>query len=119
MPVVIAHAEDDWDIPDSHSDALFGAFLEGELPGLKLPAVPIHASKEDLALLSSSIEARREVRGHIVRRTQMGGFGYVEKFWDESHERNVVLVKAMYGGHDHIGAQEGVQDVIGQMFGFF
>lgn len=119
MPVLIAHAENDWDIPDSHSDALFSAFLEGELPELKLPAVPIQATKEEFDLMSSSLEARQKVRDRTVKRTNMGGFGYVESFWDASKERTVTLVKTVYGGHDYIGVQEGVQDVMGQMFGFF
>lgn len=53
---------------------------------------------------------RRTLREKLVERHEMPTLGTVEKFAD------AVLVTARYGGHDHIGLQEGVQDVIGDVF---
>lgn len=116
--MLIAHAENDWDIPHSHSDVLFNAFLNGVLPELKLPRDAIRATKEEYEAMSSSMDKRQRAREKVVKRIDMEGFGYIESFWDKTKERNVTLVKTLYGGHDYLGVQEGVQDAIGRMFGF-
>ncbi|KAF9454841.1 alpha/beta-hydrolase [Macrolepiota fuliginosa MF-IS2] len=118
-PVLIAHAENDWDIPHTHSDVLFNAFLDGVLPELDLPANTIRVKPEEYHAMTSSIAKRQATREKLVTRTDMAGFGYTESFWDGTKERNVTLVKTLYGGHDYLGVQEGVQDAIGHMFGFF
>ena len=116
-PVLIAHAENDWDIPNFHADVLFNAFLDRVLPGLKLPQSALQVTPEDRDTLSASLEKRKVVRRRIVEHIGMGDFGYIERFWDKTKERNVTLVKAKYGGHDYLGVQEGVQDAMGHMFG--
>lgn len=114
---MIAHAENDWDIPDSHSDVLFNAFLNAVLPELKLPANAVRATREEYDMMSSSLEKRQAAREKVIKRTDMPGFGYIESFLDEKKGRKVMLVKTLYGGHDYLGVQEGVQDAIGRMFG--
>lgn len=117
--MLIAHAENDWDIPDSHSDVLFHAFLDGVLPKLEVPGSAISATKEEYDAMSSSIKKRQAAKEKLVYRVDMPGFGHTESFWDEKKQRNVTLVKTLWGKHDYCGAQEGVQDAIGRMFGLF
>lgn len=117
--MLIAHAENDWDIPHSHSDVLFNAFLDGVLPELKLPESAVRATREDYEVMSASLAKRRVVREKLVDHFDMGDFGYIERFWDKTKKRNVTLVKAKHGGHDYLGVQEGVQDAMGHMFGLF
>jgi abhydrolase domain-containing protein 12 len=118
-PVLIAHAENDWDIPDFHSDVLFDGFLDGVLPELTLPEKALRATREDYEAISASLKKRQWARQKIVHHVDMGGFGYIDTFWDKNKERNVTLVKSKYGGHDYLGVQEGVQDAMGRLFGLF
>lgn len=117
--MLIAHAENDWDIPHTHSDVLFDAFLDGMLPKVKLPESAARATKKDYDAMSASQEQRSAAREKLVDHIDMGDFGYIERFWDKTKKRNVMLVKAKHGGHDYLGVQEGVQDAMGRMFGLF
>ncbi|KAL1744083.1 Alpha/Beta hydrolase protein [Schizophyllum fasciatum] len=96
--IVVAHSENDYDIPHTHSETLFAAFL-----------APILATSanDDTA---RHLPIRRE---DIVKRTPIRNFGVVEEFVDSrSGGRRVIFVKALAGGHDYLGVQEGVQDVL-------
>ena len=111
--MLIAHAKNDWDIPDFHADVLFNAFLDGVLPRLKHSHGTLQETPD---ALSVSLEERRAVKRKITKHIDMGNFGYIDNFWDRTKNRNVTLVKAKYGGHDYLGVQEGVQDAMGHMF---
>ncbi|KAF8967091.1 Alpha/Beta hydrolase protein [Flammula alnicola] len=115
--VLIAHAKNDWDIPDSHSDILFHAFLEPHLPPITLPATPFSASQEEWELLSRQQTARISKREEILKSTTLHNFGQMDEFSDGN--RKVVLVKTLAGGHDYLGIQEGLVDIIGKTFGLF
>ncbi|KAG7443181.1 alpha/beta-hydrolase [Guyanagaster necrorhizus] len=114
--VTIAHAENDWDIPYTHSETLFNAFLEPHLPTVKLPTNPSALSKEDWATFTSQVSARKERREELVTHTKLDNFGTVEEFTDGN--RDVMLVKLLAGRHDFVGVQEGLQDIIGTKYGF-
>jgi abhydrolase domain-containing protein 12 len=112
--VLIAHAENDWDIPDSHSDVLFQAFLERHLPPLDMPSNVLAMSKEDWEVVEGQQKARQNKRNEILKSTTLANFGRVDEFSEEG--RKVVLVKTLAGGHKYLGAQEGLQDIIGRTF---
>lgn len=115
--MVIAHAEDDWEIPDSHSDVLFQAFLEPYLPDpLPLPTLGNVFSNEEWAELSERQQERKELRESIVKTTPIPKFGKVLEFTKEG--RTVELVKTHIGSHDFVGLQEGLQDIIKRRFDF-
>ncbi|KAG5351127.1 hypothetical protein C0989_007833 [Termitomyces sp. Mn162] len=112
-PVLIAHAEDDWDIPYTHSHVLFDAFMKPLLPLVDIP--------DSLTLTQESWEtfsAERKVwitkRAEILRTTELQNFGTVTEFEEEG--RKVVFLKTLAGGHDYLGIQEGVQDLIRTVF---
>ncbi len=113
--MLIAHAEDDWDIPDSHSDILFHAFLDPYLP-------PVDAtenfvmSPESLNKLSEQQKSRKATLDGLVRTTKITKFGRMVEF--VAKEQKVVLVKTLVGGHNYVGIQEGLVDIIGKTFGF-
>ncbi|KAF6760653.1 Alpha/Beta hydrolase protein [Ephemerocybe angulata] len=88
--VLIAHAEDDWDIPHTHSSALFNAFLD--------PSEPFAAPNTS------------------VSTTHISGYGSFSQA--RVANRNVALLKTERGGHD-LGKVEGVQDTIGRLFGLY
>jgi abhydrolase domain-containing protein 12 len=112
--VLIAHAENDWDIPDSHSDILFQAFLERQLPPLDIPSKVLSMSKEDWEIVEGQQKARQEKRNELLKSTTLLNFGRIDEFSEEG--RKIVLVKTLAGGHNYLGAQEGLQDIIGRTF---
>ena len=112
--VLIAHAEDDWDIPDSHSDILFHAFLESQLPPLDIPSDVLAMSKEDWEIVEDQQKARQNKRNEILKSTTFSNFGKMDEFSEDG--RKVVLVKTLAGGHDYLAVQEGLQDIIGRTF---
>ncbi|THV03860.1 alpha/beta-hydrolase [Dendrothele bispora CBS 962.96] len=117
--VLIAHAENDFVIPYTHSEVLFNAFLEPRLPSVKLPRNPASLTTEEWSSFTSQISSRKERREEIVATTKIDNFGTVEEFADLPEDRDVVFVKTLEGTHDYIGIQEGLQDIIGRKFGIF
>lgn len=113
--MLIAHAENDWDIPDTHSDILFQAFLNTVLPPIKVPPNPLLSSPRSWHAFTEQHARRREALDRVVQTTNIPNFGHMESFNDG--KRNVVLVKTFTGGHDSLGIQEGLVDIIGKNFG--
>ncbi|KAF8208597.1 Alpha/Beta hydrolase protein [Mycena galopus ATCC 62051] len=117
-PVLIAHAENDWEIPYSHSEALFDAFLDPLLPpNPQLPTNAASLSQQEWSTFSDALAKRKESREKLVTSVELHNFGSVHEFTDSG--RKVVFVRTLAGGHDYLGVQEGVHDVIGRCFGFF
>ncbi|KAG5352632.1 hypothetical protein C0989_001357 [Termitomyces sp. Mn162] len=138
-PVFIAHGLDDFDIPHTHADILFNAFLEPYLPSsldvfthststaLVLSdttnLTKLDDSHVDWETLTAAQATRAVHRERIVKRTEVPHFGVLHEFEapkmavnDGLMSRRIALLKTQYGGH-HVGRMEGVQDVFGRMFG--
>ncbi|KAJ7725356.1 Alpha/Beta hydrolase protein [Mycena metata] len=115
-PILIAHAENDWEIPYTHSEALFNTFLDPLLPSL--PSFPSNTlSKDEWAAFTEQFSKRKEAKKEIVSTVELHNFGTVQEGVESG--RRIVLLTTLAGGHDYLGVQEGVQDVIGRTFGFF
>ncbi|RDB16452.1 Monoacylglycerol lipase ABHD12 [Hypsizygus marmoreus] len=116
--VLIAHAEDDWDIQHAHSSVIFNAFLDRYLSPLPdSPHItPLHllTHAHDWDTITARQAARADQRAALVTRTDVHNFGTLHEF--DNGKRRIALLKTMRGNHD-IGRVEGVQDVIGRMFG--
>ncbi|GLB38272.1 putative serine aminopeptidase, S33 [Lyophyllum shimeji] len=112
-PVLIAHAQNDWDIPCTHSQVLFDAFLEPYLPPVSLPQ-GLTLTKDAWTKFSEQREARSSKRSEIVTTRELPNFGTVQQF--ERDGRKVLFVKTLAGGHDYLGIQEGVQDFVRTAF---
>ncbi|KAL1673434.1 Alpha/Beta hydrolase protein [Schizophyllum commune] len=106
--IVIAHSENDLDIPHTHSATLFEAFLAPVLPTISDAEHP----------QTNGRDGRRALRREdIVKSTPIENFGIVEEFEDNrSGGRRVIFVKALAGAHDYLGIQEGLQDILGRTF---
>ena len=115
------HAEDDFDIPSSHSADLFNTLLEPSLP-------PSALTEEELRQPASitphrwgvfqEVEAlRRRVREGLVQIEEVEGFGRISRFKRNSNGAQAVHVESLWGGHDQVGRLEGVVDVIGDVLG--
>ncbi|KAF5382705.1 hypothetical protein D9615_002815 [Tricholomella constricta] len=107
--VLISHAEDDWDIPFTHSQVLFDAFLEPYLPPLALPK-GLSISQDTWSKFWEQREAWMAKRNEIVTTRELPHFGTIQEF--ERDGRKVLFVKTLAGGHDYLGVQEGVQDFV-------
>ncbi|KAI0682806.1 alpha/beta-hydrolase [Cytidiella melzeri] len=120
-PTLIAHAQDDYDVPHSHARTLVDKLLEPLLPQMTvdLPSAPGSSfSSEDFAAFSKERDARLAARNALVRKTEVPNFGVIEEF--EGHKSHrVVYVETFWGSHALLGAQEGVQDEIGKLFDLF
>lgn len=116
--VLLAHGVNDWDIPHTHTSILFDTFLDPYLPSAPgLPTNPMSIHNWDEYVAQQDVRAER--RSAIVKTTVINGFGTLEDFVDEKQGgRRVAMLKTNAGNHD-IGRLEGVQDVIGRMFGFY
>jgi len=121
--VLIAHADNDWDIPSSHSTILFEAFLSPYLPSYPAtPENPLSLADWDNYTLYENVRASK--RSDIVSTMLIEGYGVYEETnseflrLEEGLERKVALLRIENGEHD-IGRVEGVQDTIGRMFGFY
>ncbi|KAG6837607.1 hypothetical protein H0H93_006128 [Arthromyces matolae] len=107
--VLIAHAENDWDIPYTHGRVLFDAYLKPHLPPLDLPE-GLNVVHESWEKFLAQREAWTVKRAEIVTTTVLPHFGIVEEF--EIEGRKIVFLQTLAGAHDFLGIQEGVQDVI-------
>ncbi|KAG1879234.1 Alpha/Beta hydrolase protein [Suillus subluteus] len=110
VPILILHAEDDWDISHTHSDALFDALLEPYLPPVYSPVSKPRQWNEYHAQLVT----RRETRESLLTRTVIPNFGIMDQF-DGFGER-ITLLKTSTGSHNEVGTLEGVQEVIRDTF---
>ncbi|KAF9556885.1 alpha/beta-hydrolase [Agrocybe pediades] len=118
--VLIAHADDDKDIPSTHASLLFEAFLGPHLPSSpSIPENPLSHQAWDNYTAQEIIHDR--TRQEVVATTAINGYGVYEEMKPHvvaSEGRKVALLRTDRGGHD-IGRVEGVQDAIGRMFGFY
>ncbi|TCD62097.1 hypothetical protein EIP91_007472 [Steccherinum ochraceum] len=117
VPVLIGHATDDPEIAHTHSKTLIDHLMSPYLPLLPLlpqapGAAPLTASEYEAYI--ESLRKRKEARTLLVKKTEVPNFGVVEEF--EAKNGKVVYVEAMWGGHNVVGLQEGVQDEIAKMF---
>ncbi|EAU85943.2 abhydrolase domain containing 12 [Coprinopsis cinerea okayama7 len=114
--VLIAHAENDWEIPDSHSDILFQAFMEPYLPDVSTPELGKMLSPSEWEEYSDTLQARLAKREALITSTPIPRFGRVDEFKQDG--RTVLLVKSHVGSHNLVGIQEGLQDIIKKKFRF-
>jgi len=117
VPVLIVHAENDWDIPHSHSQTLFDAFLEHHLPPLPdITTAMAGASDEVAEHMVKLSQQRRALRGELVLASEVPRLGRVEVFSKDRTHGKVAFLLTRWGGHSRLGLVEGVQDYMAEMF---
>jgi abhydrolase domain-containing protein 12 len=114
------HAEDDWDIPYTHSETLFNALLEHLLPSIVTPPIGAATSwvKDDWDKFYATHSVRTNVQKSLVTNSEIPHFGTVNQFMRGNDKGKVVFLKTIEGGHNKMGALEGVQEVIRVTFDF-
>jgi abhydrolase domain-containing protein 12 len=120
-PILLVHAEDDWDIPYTHSETLFNALLEHLLPSIVTPPIGAATSwvKDDWDKFYAAHSVRTNVQKSLVASSEIPHFGTVNQFMrGKVDEGKVVFLKTIEGGHNKMGALEGVQEVIRVTFDF-
>ena len=123
MPLLLVHSEDDWDIPHSHSQTLFDAFLDQHLPPLPdlataAAAAMAGASDEVMEKVDRLSKERRALRRDLVVASEIPRLGSVEVFSrnNRSGAGKVAFLRTRWGGHSRVGLVEGVQDYMAEMF---
>ncbi|KAH9986892.1 Alpha/Beta hydrolase protein [Russula compacta] len=117
VPLLVVHAENDGEIPHSHSQTLFDAFLEQHLPPLPDIATTTTGASNEVAERKAKLsEERRALRRELVATSDIARVGRVEVFSKDRSHGNVVFLRTLWGGHDTVGLAEGVQDYIASMF---
>lgn len=115
VPLLILHAEDDWEISHTHSDALFDALLEPYLPSILSPPLnPASWSVQQWNEHHAQLVLRRETRNSLLTRIVIPNFGLMDEF--KALGERIILLKTFTGSHNDIGALEGVQEVIRATF---
>jgi abhydrolase domain-containing protein 12 len=113
----MVHAEDDWDIPHSHSQTLFDAFLDQHLlPLPDIAAALAGASDEVMEKMDRLSKERRALRRDLVAASEIPRLGRVEVFSKDRSDRMVAFLCTRWGGHSRLGLVEGVQDYMAEMF---
>jgi abhydrolase domain-containing protein 12 len=116
-PILFVHAEDDWDIPYTHSETLFNTLLEPLLPSTPTPATSW--SQQDWDKFYAANSLRTSTRKGLVAHAEIRHFGTLDEFTrSKNGDGKVVLLKTNHGGHNQMGTYEGVQDVIRSTFSF-
>ncbi|KAG8738035.1 hypothetical protein FRC10_007385 [Ceratobasidium sp. 414] len=116
-PVTIVHAADDWDIPVSHSKALFDSLLEPLLPAYPFDPNEMFLGKISHSEVLKAIEARNARRTELIAATEIKGLGTVRRFERGEDKSSVVMLETTWGGHNGLTDIEGVIDVIGWSVG--
>lgn len=116
VPIFIAHAINDPDVPHAHSRTLFDHLLDPLLPpSTALPSSPgLAITTEEYTAYTAAHSKRREARTAIVKKFEVPNFGVIEEF--EGSEGKIVYLEALWGSHADVGLHEGVQDEIAKMF---
>ena len=118
--MLIIHAQNDWDIPSTHSAALFSSALEPYLPAIPTaPSAPSSWTQNEWEAFYKAQQERRAVYDKLVTNEKIDNFGTVESF-ERSGEAGgkVVFLETIEGGHNMVGTYEGVYEIMRSTFGF-
>lgn len=117
VPVLLAHSQDDMDIPYHHSRTLLDQLLDPHLPSGSIALPPLGTgalTAEEYAIFVEVQKQRRTARSELVRKVEVPTFGTIEEF--DGTAGKVVYVETFWGKHNEVGLQEGVQDIIASTF---
>ncbi|KZP19290.1 alpha/beta-hydrolase [Athelia psychrophila] len=116
-PLLLVHAENDYDVPATHSTMLFDSLLEALLPPISPPPIGTASWGEGhWAEFYASVPARAHARETLVRETDVPNVGTLTEF-TRSNGAKVAMLKTAAGGHNGVGWQGGVHEVIRHTFG--
>ncbi|KAH8114545.1 alpha/beta-hydrolase [Phellopilus nigrolimitatus] len=118
-PIFLAHSQNDYEIPAAHSMSLFEQIINPYLPAVPAPAdnlSPAELKSYEWTAYRAAYEKRRARRASLVQTQEIPGFGSVQRLERAGDFRNVTYVETLWGGHDGIGLQEGVVDLIRSVF---
>lgn len=119
-PILIAHSHDDADIPIIHSQNLYDTLLEPLLPTLPaLPYLPSDLKQFDWPAFERAKDDRLARKAALVATQEIPRFGSVHTFQKQGITGDfhpVTFVETQWGGHDRIGLQDTVIDIIGKAF---
>lgn len=75
-------------------------------------------SKEEWDTFYAANSARNSARNKLVTQSEIPRFGTVDEFARGRNGDRVVLLKMIDGGHNRLGAYEGIHEIIRATFNF-
>lgn len=119
-PVLLIHAEDDFDIQIFHSQHLFDAMLEPLLESYPFTKQELSQitmkTKEQQELFNEVSVKRRTQAASFVSKEGLTGLGNLFTFRRGDGKGAVHFLRSQYGGHNQIINFEGVMDVARNVF---
>ena len=115
---MLMHAKDDEEIPPFHSLAIFDKLMQPVLP----PAPPAFAdlsytvSESEFNAVREQHTEYKRVRDELVHKTRTKEDGFVKYELERDIGAKTVFNETLWGGHDRMALQEGVLDMIKEMF---
>jgi abhydrolase domain-containing protein 12 len=117
-PILLIHAENDFDIQIKHSQRLFDEVLEPYLdqyPYSQSEMAKVHPGEEQRRIVAEVSARRRQTRDEMVKESTIQGLGRIFRF-ERGTKGDVTLLRSTWGGHDGIINHEGVMDVTRKLF---
>jgi abhydrolase domain-containing protein 12 len=118
-PLLLVHAENDWDIQTDHSQKLFDATLEPYLEPYPFSDTEMRqfqfASDDRVQVINEVAQKRRLQREVLVREVSLNHLGKLSMF-ERTSQGSVNLFRSTWGGHDGIINYESVMDITRLVF---
>jgi len=118
-PIMLAHARDDAEIPYYHSLILFNELLDSLLPPVppSLKSVSPTMTEAEFNAVLAHHKKHQRLRDELVHTSRVKEDSIVRREFSRDGDVKVVYLETLWGGHDRMALQEGVQDVIREVFG--
>ncbi|PVF99542.1 alpha/beta-hydrolase, partial [Serendipita vermifera] len=119
-PILLVHAENDFDIQTDHSQRLFDATLEPYLEPYPFSETEMRqlqlASDDRVRVINEVAQKRRIQKEALVSEVNLGRPGKFSTF-ERTNQGTVNLFRSTWGGHDGIINYESVMDITKSVFG--
>ncbi|CCA70881.1 hypothetical protein PIIN_04817 [Serendipita indica DSM 11827] len=117
-PILLIHAEDDFDVQIAHSERLFDAILEPYLeqyPFTKEDLSKVRIDEADKRLVIQEISQRRRQQRETKVREQYLPIGKLLSF-ERQGKAGVHFLRSTWGGHSQVINLEGISDLTRTVF---
>lgn len=115
---MLVHAKDDGEIPSFHSMVLFDKLLEPLLPTAPpaFKSLPYTIPEVEFEAIRTKHVEYNHLRDELVRTTRTKEDAFVKYEFDREGGIKTILIETLWGGHDRMALQEGVQDMLKEVF---
>lgn len=115
---MLVHAKDDGEIPSFHSMVLFDKLLAPVLPPAPpaFKSLPYTISEAEFEAVRTKHVEYNHLREELIRTTRTKEDAFVKYEFQREGGIQTTLIETLWGGHDRMALQEGVQDMMKEAF---